>query len=215
MKETYDLIHRLQPDALVGNNHHEAPFEGEDFQMFEKGVPGRDMFSGSHHISQLPLETCETMNNSWGYKKSDKSFKNARYLLKYLIRSAGYNANFLLNVGPMPTGEIQPECVQYLRQMGKWLEQNGETIYGTRGGPMPPQKWGVMTHKGEKAYLHILSKPKETKLLLPGTEKLKVKKAYLFDGGRRVKLKQSGDITLDIDGIDIDRIDTIVVLETR
>lgn len=213
LKETYDLIHRLQPQALIGNNHHEAPFEGEDFQMFEKGVPGKDVFSESGHVSQLPLESCETMNQSWGYKKADRSFKSSRQLLKYLVRAAGYNANFLLNVGPMPTGEIQPECVQRLKEMGEWLAKNGETIYATRGGPMPPQNWGVMTHRADKAYVHIIKRPGQEKLLLPETQQLNVNKAYLFANGKNVIFAKEGNITLDVKGVVIDKVDTIVVLE--
>ncbi len=215
LKETYDLIHRLQPQALIGSNHHEAPFEGEDFQMFEKGVPGKDVFSESGHVSQLPLETCETMNNSWGYKKADRSFKSTAQLLKYLVRAAGHGANFLLNVGPMPTGEIQPECAVRLQEMGKWLAKNGQTIYGTRGGPMPPQDWGVMTRKADKCYVHIIRRPTQKQLVLPGTEHLKVKKACLFEDGEKIKYIKDGDITLDISGVTVDSVDTIVVLEIK
>ena len=65
--ETYRLIHKLQPQAMIGSNHHRTPFPGEDYQMFEKGLPGNDPFSEDGSISSLPLETCETINNSWGY----------------------------------------------------------------------------------------------------------------------------------------------------
>jgi alpha-L-fucosidase len=67
--EIYALIHRLNPAIMVGNNHHVAPFDGEDFQMFEKDLPGANTtgFSGESKIGKLPLETCETINNSWGF----------------------------------------------------------------------------------------------------------------------------------------------------
>ena len=81
---------------------------------------------------------------------------STRDLLQYLIRSAGYNANFLLNVGPMPNGKIQPEFVQRLKEMGEWMKKNGESIYGTRGGPIAPRSWGVTTQRGNKIYLHVL-----------------------------------------------------------
>ena len=66
--EIYALIHKLQPQCLIGNNHHLTPFAGEDFQMFEKDLPGENK-TGFSSISfcRLPLETCETMNNSWGF----------------------------------------------------------------------------------------------------------------------------------------------------
>jgi alpha-L-fucosidase len=72
------------------------------------------------------------------------------------VQAAGHNANFLLNVGPTPNGEIQPEFVQRLHQVGTWTRQYGESIYGTRGGPIPPGSWGVTTQRGDTVYLHVL-----------------------------------------------------------
>ncbi|MBA2647114.1 MAG: alpha-L-fucosidase, partial [Pyrinomonadaceae bacterium] len=110
LEKTYKLIHDLQPQTLVGSNHHRAPFAGEDFQMFEKDLPGKNTtgFSGESKIGDLPLETCETMNNSWGFNINDRKYKSTHEMIHYLVRAAGHNANFLLNVGPMPNGKIQP-----------------------------------------------------------------------------------------------------------
>src|SRR5256885_14581825 len=103
LQQTYGLIHRLQGQALVGSNHHLKPFDGEDFQMFEKDLPGRNTagFNSKSEIGHLPLETCDTINGAWGYNAADKRFKGAKDLIHYLVRAAGNNANFLLNVGPM------------------------------------------------------------------------------------------------------------------
>jgi alpha-L-fucosidase len=207
------LIHRLQPQALIGSNHHEAPFPGEDFQMFEHGVPGKDKHSKAHFVSKLPLETCDTINNSWGYNETDKKFKSTKQLIQYLVTTAGYNANFLLNVGPMPNGKIQPEFVQRLEEIGKWMSLNGETIYGTRGGPMPPQEWGVTTKKDDKVYVHILKVPEDGKVTLPNTDKLKVKSAKLFKDGSKIIFHKKDNIVLRIPETCIDPIDTIVVLK--
>jgi len=156
LSKTYRLIHELQPQALIGSNHHTIPFPGEDFQMFEKGLPGRDPFRKEGVISELPLETCETINRSWGYNKNDRRFKSTEELVQYLVKAAGNNANFLLNVGPKPDGTIQEEQKKRLAEMGQWLSEYGETIYGTRGGPFPPQSWGVSTQKGERVFVHVL-----------------------------------------------------------
>ncbi len=127
LQKTYQLIHQLQPAALVGNNHHQAPFEGEDFQMFEKDLPGQNTagFNAESKIGALPLETCETINRAWGYNEKDNRYKSTRELIHYLVRASGHNANFLLNVGPRPDGTIQPEFVERLREMGAWLRTNG------------------------------------------------------------------------------------------
>jgi len=155
--QTYQLIHGLQPQTLVGSNHHKAPFPGEDFQMFEKDLPGANTAGfNTTEISRLPLETAETVNRSWGFNITDRSYKSTAELIRYLVRAAGANANFLLNVGPMPNGRIQPEFAQRLREMGAWLEKYGESIYGTRGGPVDPAPWGVTTESGRTIYVHVL-----------------------------------------------------------
>ena len=153
----YDLIHRLQPACLVGNNHHLLPFEGEDIQIFERDIPGKNEYGLSgQEISPLPLETCQTMNRSWGYRIADKDYKSADFLIKYLVRTAGKGANLLLNIGPRPDGTLPEEAVERLEAIGKWLAVNGETIYGTQGGCIPEQPWGVTTQKDDELYVHIL-----------------------------------------------------------
>jgi alpha-L-fucosidase len=72
------------------------------------------------------------------------------------VRAAGSSANFLLNVGPMPSGEIQPEFVQRLTEVGQWMKQYGDSVYGTRGGPVPAGTWGVTTQRGSTVYVHVL-----------------------------------------------------------
>jgi alpha-L-fucosidase len=212
LQRTYSLIHRLQPAALIGSNHHHAPFDGEDFQMFEKDLPGANTAGFNQtSISALPLETCETINGAWGYNKSDKNFKSVPNLIHYLVRAAGANANFLLNIGPMATGQVQPEFVERLHAMGQWMEKNGDTIYGTRGGPITPRSWGVSTQKGSTIYLHVLDW-KDDYLALPDVAG--VGGAHLFRTDARLDLqKLSGGLLLRLPAGIRDPIDTIVVLE--
>jgi alpha-L-fucosidase len=212
LRQTYDLIHKLQPSALVGSNHHLKPFPGEDFQMFEKDLPGQSTqeFNQESQVGDLPLETCDTINGAWGYNANDKRFKSTKQLIHYLVRAAGFNANFLLNVGPMPNGKIQPEFVTRLNEMGEWMKKNGETIYGTRGGPFKPRNWGAVTAKGNKLYVHVLDWQDEV-LALPAVDK--VKSASLFSTGAKVDVKQVDGATLIRLPQQRDPIDTIVVLE--
>ncbi len=156
-REIYDLIHTLQPQCLVGNNHHITPLPGEDFQMFEKDLPGSNTTGfGGASISPLPLETCETINNSWGFNITDTTYKSTKQLIDYLVKASGFGANFLLNIGPMPNGDIQPEFKERLTDMGKWLKTYGESIYNTKGGYIRPQAWGALTQKEGKVYVHVL-----------------------------------------------------------
>jgi alpha-L-fucosidase len=215
LRRTYDLIHRHQPQALVGNNHHLAPFEGEDFQMFEKDLPGENTtgFSGESKVGRLPLETCETINGAWGYNAGDKNLKSTKTLLRYLINASGRNANFLLNIGPKPDGTVQDDFVTRLKEMGVWLTKNGESIYGTRGGPISPRPWGVTTQKAGTIYAHILDWP-DPVLPIPRLPKA-VKSAKLLGSGQKVTVTNWGDqLLLAMPGKERDEIDTVVVLET-
>jgi alpha-L-fucosidase len=213
LQEAYDLVHRLQPRALIGNNHHVAPFPGEDFQMFERDLPGRNT-SGYNitTVGSLPLESCDTMNGSWGYRESDKDFKSATELIHYLVRSAGYSANLLLNVGPTAEGTFQPEVVDRLREMGRWTREFGDSIYGTRGGPMPPQDWGVSTQKGNAVYVHILDGRAAEALTLPGTSRLDVQRVSLFGTNEAIPFTREGDVVIELPLALRNAVDTIVVI---
>jgi alpha-L-fucosidase len=212
LERTYALIHRLQPAALIGSNHHHAPYPGEDFQMFEQDLPGANTAGFNQTgISSLPLETCETINHSWGYTKDDKAFKSVPELIRYLVRAAGANANFLLNIGPTAQGEIQPEFVERLEAMGDWLTRYGETIYATREGPITPRSWGVTTAKGQRIFVHILSW-QEPYLVLPAIAG--VKSATDFDSHHKLDLKAiDGALLLTVPPAKADTVDRIVVLE--
>jgi alpha-L-fucosidase len=210
--KTYSLIHSLQPAALVGSNHHLKPFDGEDFQMFEKDLPGgrNSDFNAKSEIGNLPLETCDTINGAWGYNSNDKRFKSSTQLIQYLVKAAGNNANFLLNVGPMPNGKIQPEFTERLHAMGEWLRANGESIYGTRGGPVKPRPWGVTTQKGGKIYVHVFDWSDEL-LALP--KLANVHKAAMLSNGKAVEVRQVDVGTLLRLPAGRDPVDTVIVLE--
>jgi alpha-L-fucosidase len=212
LARTYGLIHRLQPAALIGNNHHRAPFPGEDFQMFEQDLPGENSAGfNKASISDLPLETCETINHSWGYTREDRDFKSVLQLIHLLVRAAGANANFLLNIGPTAEGKVQEEFVERLQAMGDWLHVHGETVYGTRAGPITPRSWGVTTAKGTRIYLHILSW-QEPYLVLPPLSGIKT--AWDFDTHRKIELTQfRGQAILAVPPATPASIDRIVVLE--
>jgi alpha-L-fucosidase len=86
LDEQYALIHRLQPQCLIGNNHHETPFPGEDIQIFERDLPGENKAGLSgQSVSRLPLETCQTMNGMWGYKLVDQNYKSTETLIRLLV----------------------------------------------------------------------------------------------------------------------------------
>jgi len=197
----------------VGNNHHRAPFPGEDFQMFEKDLPGQNTsgFSGEAEVGSLPMEMCETMNNSWGYSLTDNRYKSTEELIQYLVKAAGNNANFLLNVGPQPNGELPAASLRRMTEIGAWLRQYGPTVYGTRGGPVRQHDWGVTTVKDNKVYVHIL-KYDDSALFLPLIG-MKVKKAVDFISRANLKFIQTDEgVLLTLNGIPV-KPDYVVELE--
>ncbi len=140
LRRTYDLIHRLQPACLVGANHHTPPFPGEDFQIFERDLPGDNKigFNVDAKVGALPLETCDTVNGSWGYNAGDKNFKSVPELVHYLIRAAGRDANLLLKIGPRPDGTIDPDSAARLAGVGDVADQiraNGASHPGRTRDP--------------------------------------------------------------------------------
>ncbi len=215
--EIYSLIHKLQPQCLIGNNHHLEPLPGEDFQMFEKDLPGQNKTGLSYQKASemLPLETCETINGSWGYNITDNNYKTVKDLIHYLVNAAALNTNFLLNIGPMPNGKIQQEFVDTLYVIGNWLRENGETIYGTRGNVISPQEWGVITAKNKSRYIHVLNKPGSNFIFLPGFIGI-VQEAFLFGKEERVKYKQLPEgCFIYLDNLRINDIDTIIEIKVQ
>lgn len=212
LPEQYALIHRLQPACLIGNNHHHTPFEGEDFQMFERDLPGENTAGLSgQSISQLPLETCETMNGMWGYKITDQNYKSTKTLIHYLVKAAGRNANLLMNIGPQPDGCLPAVAVQRLKEMGEWMKTYGETIYGTRGGRVTPRDWGVTTEKDNKIFVHILNL-KDRSLFLPITDK-NAKRAVDYVSRKAVKMQKcQGGVLITLDSVPTD-VDKVVEIQ--
>ena len=156
MPEFYRYIHSLKPACLIGNNHHITPIEGEDFQMFERDLPGENTAGLSgQEISHLPLEMCQTMNGMWGYKVADQNYKSTEELIRLIARAAAKNSNLLLNIGPQPNGELPATALDRLQGIGRWMRQNGESIYGATATELGEQPWGVSTQKDKQLFLHV------------------------------------------------------------
>ena len=128
-----------------------------------------------------------------------------------LVRSAGNNSNLLLNIGPMPNGEIQEEFLTRLRAVGEWLSRYGDAIYSTRGGPLPPSDWGVTTQKANKVYVHILNWNAPL-LALPPIART-VKNAQVLLTGSPVQFTQSSNgVVLQVPAAKKDEVDRVIVL---
>ena len=209
---TYRMIHDLQPAALIGSNHNGWFNPGEDLALFERMLPGtQNARLDSARALDLPMEMSETINGSWGFRLWDRDYKSADQLVRELVEAAGQDANFLLNVGPMPTGEIQPQFLERLRAIGAWLGTHGESIYGTRGGPIAPRPWGVTTQKGDRVFVHVLTW-QDPELSLPSLPR-RVRSASLLVGGARVPVRETpAGVTLTLPPRAAGEVDQVVVL---
>ena len=213
LDKQYALIHQLQPSCLVGNNHHQTPFEGEDIQIFERDVPGENKAGLSgQSISRLPLETCQTMNGMWGYKVEDQNYKSTNELIRLLARTAGKGANLLLNIGPQPDGQLPETALNRLSEIGQWLKLHGESIYGTDAGEFKQGEDIVTTKKDNLVYVHILTDSiKEVKIPM----KDKVKNLYKLDDKSVIQYKQKDDTLTFSTNIPSGTADQVIVIELK
>jgi alpha-L-fucosidase len=197
-----NLLREHQPGIII-NDRTDAP---ADFRSRE-GDGSLGKFD-----NQTPWELCTTIvDGGWGYDKNAK-VKSLQHLLRLLIGAAGRDGNFILNVGPRPDGEIDPAQLQRLRDIGDWLKQNGESIYGTRGGPWLPGEYGVSTHNGKNVYVHVFKTPDDGTISFPNLPIRIVKMATL--GGLLVTYHQDKEhTTIKIPAGAADRIDMIIKIE--
>jgi len=205
-----NLIHSLQPDALVNDRigvpgdyvtpeqfipiripTRQAHFSAVDQSVnneLKPGVPKPEDF-------QL-WETCMTINDTWAFNAKDQKYKSSEFLIRGLVEVASRGGNFLLNVGPQPDGTIQPEFQQRLRAIGDWLAANGESIYGTTYGPVQGIKGIRTTAKRDTVYVHVFDWTPEP-LSVPGLRS-KVISAHLAASGQTLTFRQKDD------GLEID-----------
>lgn len=164
MPEFYKYIHTLKDDCLVGNNHHIKTIDGEDFQMFERDLPGENKagYSENQEISTLPLEMCQTMNGMWGYKVADQDYKSGDQLIQLLVKAAAKGSNLLLNIGPQPNGELPATALDRLKDIGKWMTVYGESVYNTKKTNLPDFPWGVSTQNNKCLFIHVFQNDMNT-----------------------------------------------------
>ena len=157
--DLYQHIHGIAPACLIGNNHHVAPFEGEDFQMFERDLPGENNngWADNQTVSMLPLAMCQTMNGMWGYKVADQNYKSVQDLVRLIVKAAAKGSNLLLNIGPQSDGCLPALSLDRLAGIGEWMKINGESVYGTSATGLPEKEWGVTTRRDNDLYLHVFN----------------------------------------------------------
>jgi len=221
------LIHELQPASLVNDRigvdgDYETPEQFIPTAIPTKGIrlTGIDPSVSKQLKNSVPLlkdfrlwETCMTINNTWAYNKNDHEFKSEQTLIRGLVEVASRGGNFLLNVGPQPDGQIQPEFQQRLRAIGSWLTLNGDSIYGSTYGPVQGLPGIRTTVNNKSIYIHVFDWPSSS-LEMPGIEP-RILSARLLANGRPLTFRQSeGKLTIDIPAQAPDANVSVIALRT-
>ena len=139
-------VHTLQPNCLISGRI------GNGLADYRS--------SSDNSIPFLPVtfdwECPGTLNRSWGYKKNDFEWKTPSELIRKMVNITGKNGNYLLNVGPDGTGKIPEESIKILKEIGKWMQNNSDSIYGTSTAPLPIYEQNeLFTHKSGKLFIHF------------------------------------------------------------
>ncbi len=218
----YDLCCRLQPDVIVNNRVDkgrggmgglsDAGFAG-DFGTPEQRIPATG-------LPGVDWETCMTMNRHWGYNKHDHDFKSTKDLIRKLADIASKGGNFLLNVGPRADGTFPAESVERLREIGRWMKVNGESIYATQASPFARLTWGRCTQKrlvggDTRLYLHVFDWPADGPLVVPGIYNEPRRATLLADADRApLEVTRREDaLLIAVPAETPDPIDAVVVLD--
>jgi alpha-L-fucosidase len=200
-----DSLHALQPKSLFSSRVGQGLGDYKDF--------------GDSEVPPEPIpgawEAIFTHNDSWGYIQHDMNFKSSKEIIQLLANVASKGGNLMLNVGPDGLGNIPFYSIKYLKETGKWLHENGESIYGTTYGLIPAQPWGVTTAKPNKLFLHVLHKPADGKLFLPGFNN-EITKVYSLHDKRNIAwTKKGSDIIVNVSSANENDANTVFVIEYK
>jgi alpha-L-fucosidase len=203
---TYQIVRTLQPGIIINNR---LDWRGGDHVGPQADYFTPEQVVGSYN-DRVPWETCMTLGTQWSWKPGD-TIKSVKETIRILARCAGGDGNLLLNVGPMPTGEIEPRQVEVLKGVGAWLAKCGESIYGTRGGPFNPDRYGACTRKANTLFLHIFDWCDDP-LKFPAIP-AKVVRSRVLTGGLATVRQTDAGLEVSVPESDRHPADTVVAID--
>jgi len=121
MPKIADMARKAQPGLLIVDRTVHGAFE--NYQTPEQSIPKTKL--------NYPWESCITLGNAWGHVPND-NYKEAAQVIHLLIEVVAKGGSLLLGVGPGPDGTLNDLQVKRLEEIGQWLAENGEAIYGSR-----------------------------------------------------------------------------------
>ena len=211
-REFTDLVHTIQPNCLVNGRvgHYDKELLGDYQSLTDNGMP----VGGIEEYWETP----QTLNDTWGYSKFDEKWKSPGEIIRRMVAVVSKGGNYLLNIGPTGEGVIPRPSVDILERVGEWINQNGESIYGTSTSPFPYElPWGFCTMKGSLLFLHVFDWPEEGILKVDGLNN-RIKTAYMLSNPGEilpVRHGQEGEIRIQLPNPPKDHINAVVVLEVR
>lgn len=164
-----EMVRRHQPNVLIDNRletsgegfgslvtQHPSFWSG-DFVSPEQLIPDEGIldFAGR----PVPWEACVTLNNNWGYNSTDQLWKSPQTLIRKLVECTSKGGNLLLNVGPDAEGRIPTASLDVLAEIGRWMRENGDSIYSASSAGLPKPSWGYYTRSGDRLYAHVFEQP--------------------------------------------------------
>ena len=217
IENLFKFMYQSQPNLLVNNRSAAGMKNVPDgaMQQLTKADYDTPEQQIGHFQTNRAWESCMTMTKcrdgqgGWSYRKGEPT-RSYEECLKMLVETVTGDGNLLLNVGPLPTGEILPEQVEVLKKIGTWLKKNGKSIYGTRGGPFPNGKWGGSTQRENKIWLHVLEWSDDT-LRLPPLEGA-IQSAITLHGAKAKVVQTSEALVIALPAPQQDPIDTVIEL---
>ena len=132
--EIFAYYYNKIPDGIINDRWIQFRMKGESFpkvHFWDFLTPEYEVFD---KIMTKKWETNRGIGNSYGFNKfeTEKHYLKTDELIKMFIDIVSKNGNLLLNVGPKADGSIPDIQKKVILGLGKWLEINGEAIYGTR-----------------------------------------------------------------------------------
>ncbi len=212
MKELRDLLHSWQPEVILNSRMHGHG----DYETPEQAFP--------IIAPEGQWEFCMTINDSWGYQPRDKNYKTPRQIIRTFVECIGMGGNLLLDIGPKPDGTIPEEQVAVLKELGGWIKNHSEAVYGTVAGLPAGHFYGATTLSKDRTviYAYLFDRPWDA-VAIKGINN-RIKRISALKSGRELDYKMIGGapwMKIPIPGVlwinipesEIDKYATVIKIE--